>query len=667
MQRAGSFLGLLVLASILGCNPGGTTVRRDGGSADGGGGDGGGLADADGDTIRDEDEGRRDERDTDGDGTPDYLDTDSDGDGITDSIEAGDDRVDTPPRDSDGDGTPDYLDDDSDDNGILDRDELAGDIDGDRIDNFADLDDDNDTLRDVQELDGMPAAPRDTDGDGVPDFQDPDSDGDFIFDGHERDADTDGDGTPDIRDTDSDGDGWTDAEEAGDTDLATLPVDTDMDLIPDFRDPDSDNDGLSDADERTAGTSRTSDDSDMDGVSDLIEVGAGTDPLNGADSPRTRGDFVFVVPYEEAPDPSRDTLRFRTSIQFADVYFLFDISGSMGGEISALRTAVGTIIGNLTCATSGVACMRDSECAAGEVCSPFSGTCIEDPGTSSCVASPWTGAGFYESTLENRLSLQADPVATSTEMAGWATYGGTERLHFALEATARGSAAGFTANGCSGPSPGFIGCPSFRSEAVRILVAFTDENSDGGTLAGATSALIENDITLIGVWSGAAGASARGNLRDAVIQSDSVDRAGAPLFYEGADASVVPLVTNAINEVVEGVPLRVTIDATDEPGDAGDALQFIEQLVTNTTSAGCSDVPTSDEDMNGVLETFPAVTPGTPVCWDVVPRMNTFVMPTAVPQVFEARLTVFGDGSPLDSRRVFFLVPPRIELPGGPS
>lgn len=42
--------------------------------------------------------------------------------------------------------------------------------------------------------------------------------------------------------------------------------------------------------------------------------------------------------------------------------------------------------------------------------------------------------------------------------------------------------------------------------------------------------------------------------------------------------------------------------------------------------------------------------------------MNTTVMPTADPQVFRARLTVRGDGSPLDDRIVYFLVPPRIRI-----
>jgi hypothetical protein len=43
-------------------------------------------------------------------------------------------------------------------------------------------------------------------------------------------------------------------------------------------------------------------------------------------------------------------------------------------------------------------------------------------------------------------------------------------------------------------------------------------------------------------------------------------------------------------------------------------------------------------------------------------------MPTSQPQLFKAKLTVSGDGSPLDSRQVFFLVPPKeAEVPQGPS
>ncbi|HKP60830.1 MAG TPA: hypothetical protein VJV78_29075 [Polyangiales bacterium] len=65
--------------------------------------------DSDCDTICDATEGAEN-RDTDRDGTPDYLDLDSDGDGISDSEEAGDDDLRTDPIDRNEDGKPDYLD-----------------------------------------------------------------------------------------------------------------------------------------------------------------------------------------------------------------------------------------------------------------------------------------------------------------------------------------------------------------------------------------------------------------------------------------------------------------------------------------------------------------------------------------------------------------------------
>lgn len=671
LVRPPSVLPLLVMAaSLVACDPGGPP--RDGGNGDGGQP----TEDSDGDNISDVDEGRDRAVDTDGDGTPDYLDIDSDGDGIPDSVEAGDDNTRTPPRDADGDGVPDFRDLDSDGNGIPDARETEGDLDGDGTPDFADLDDDNDLIGDVQELRGMVDPPEDFDGDGLPDYQDRDSDNDTIMDGHERDADTDMDGLLDLHDLDTDGDGIPDATEAGDADIDTLPVDTDMDTVPDFRDVDSDNDGLSDHDEFTIYmTSPTDADTDGDGVSDLIEVAGGTDPRDMTDSPRTRGDFVFTVAYMLPPDPPDDTLHFRTNIQFADVYFLFDISGSMGGEISALRDAVTTIANGLQCMDTGTPCMRDGECTAGiEICSPFTNTCIEDPGTSSCILSPYTGAAYYENqywhtggSTGSGIRLQSDPAMTASAMAPWRVFGGTEQLYQAVRGVAEGMGAPGTV-GCETPSPGFTGCPAFRNEAVKILVAFTDEDSDGGeTSAVAGAALAAAGITMIGVWSGSTGSAARDELVAVVRDSGSLDRTGAPLVFNGADAAVVPAVSAAINEIVEGVPLRVTIDAVDMPGDAGDSLQFIDRLQTNTTDTGCSAVATEDTDADGFDDAFPAVTPGTPVCWDVIPLQNDTVMPDIVPLVFEAQLTVYGDGSPLDSRRVFFLIPPRIEGPGGPD
>ena len=50
---------------------------------------------------------------------------------------------------------------------------------------------------------------------------------------------------------------------------------------------------------------------------------------------------------------------------------------------------------------------------------------------------------------------------------------------------------------------------------------------------------------------------------------------------------------------------------------------------------------------------------GTPVCFDIYPKQNDTVMPTAAPQPFRAAVDVIGDGiTVLDTRTVYFLVPP---------
>ncbi|MEQ8719872.1 MAG: hypothetical protein RID81_01275 [Sandaracinaceae bacterium] len=644
----------LVLLGLPACETGGDPHDAGGGDADVVSGD------FDQDTISDADELRADRLDTDGDGVEDWQDPDSDGDGLLDIFEAGDARLDTPPIDSDLDGAPDYRDTDSDNNGYSDGVEGIGDFDLDGIPDYRDLDDDNDLARDREELAGVLDPPIDTDGDGRPNYRDPDSDNDLIMDGDEFGGDTDGDGLFDQEDLDSDGDGWTDEQEAGDTDVFSPPIDSDGDDIPDFRDLDSDNDGLSDAGELALGSDPRLADSDGDGVTDLIELAAGTDPNDPTVSPRTRGDFVFVVDYEEPATPSRDTLEFRTSIQFADIYFMFDASGSMSSSIDALRGAVGSVMADLTCTDFGTTCRTDSECAVGQVCS-LSGNCIEDPSMSNCLASPWTGAAYYETEYRNLLSLQPDPGMTSAALS-FSTFGGTEQFHRAVWGVANPMAAPGAEEMCASPMMGRVGCPAFREEAVKILVAFTDEDSDGSeTAMQAADALDAAGITFIGVWAGSAGSSSRQDLVDIATLTNSVDRTGAPLVFDGTGAGVVPVVTSAINEIVEGVPLRVTIEASDEAGDAGDALQFIDYLEVNTSGGACSAVsPVQDTDGDGRPDAFPSLLPGTPVCWDVVPRDNTTVMPTPEPQVFRARLTVSGDGSPLDARTVYFLVPPEI-------
>jgi hypothetical protein len=348
--------GPLVLLLLAGCTGGGKGAGDDATLVS--------YKDSDGDTIIDLDEGFVDPNggstdsgepteslDTDGDGTPDYLDTDSDNDGISDADEAGDDDPLTLPWDTDGDGIKDFRDLDSDGNCIADADEDTDDKDGDGFLPWVDLDDDGDGIKDTIEI-GDACAMIDSDGDGKADFVDRDSDGDGVGDQYEAGTssyedeprDTDHDGTPDYLDQDSDGDGFTDTDESGGGGPGTAPRDTDGDGIYDFADTDADGDGITDATEESEGLDPYDADTDGDGYTDGAEETAGTDPLDS--SSVIEGLYVTV--------PERTTVEqdfeFTLSIQRGDIAFLLDTTCSMTATLSGVSGEFGRIVTALSSA-----------------------------------------------------------------------------------------------------------------------------------------------------------------------------------------------------------------------------------------------------------------------------------------------------------------------------
>lgn len=388
MRSAGVWTTLLVCWSIAGCGSGSSADATGTGPTDAGAdvvaeaapdvveasndgeAEAGSLCkpDTDGDGIPDDVEGSG-ERDTDDDGTPDHEDTDSDDDGIPDAVEGDVENAGCrTPQDSDGDGKPDYVDTDSDDNGLPDEQEVnpdgspydpqvgPADTDGDKYPDYADPDNDGDGLLDETELVGGEAV--DTDGDDVPDLDDEDSDDDGIADGYEGAIDFDGDGAPNFRDDDADDDGIPDACEAGvGHTIEDVPADTDMDGRYDFIDFDSDGDGLLDEAEDVDGdcevdfldgeTDRLYADSDGDEVSDLIETVLGSDPQDHFSTPESNGQFYFVLPYEQPAQPEKRVLPIDLGLQRADVGVFIDTTGTMGEEINALKSGIGSVIASI--------------------------------------------------------------------------------------------------------------------------------------------------------------------------------------------------------------------------------------------------------------------------------------------------------------------------------
>ena len=173
-----------------------------------------------------------------------------------------------------------------------------------------------------------------------------DADEDGIPNGVEGCSDRDADGIPNYLDADSDADGIPDSEEAGDD--PANPRNSDKDDSPDYLDRDSDNDGLSDKKEKELGTDPLLKDTDGDGSDDLAEIvyneshPGGADPLD-PDSSIPAGIFYVVLPYR-SQEPVNRELMFSTKIEAIDVVIILDASGSMSDEIRNLKSEIKTNI-----------------------------------------------------------------------------------------------------------------------------------------------------------------------------------------------------------------------------------------------------------------------------------------------------------------------------------
>jgi hypothetical protein len=477
--------------------------------------------------------------------------------------------------------------------------------------------------------------------------------------------DTDGDGIMNYVDEDSDGDGISDADEAGDADLATPPADCGDDFLPDFRDTDSDNDGVADAEELSRGTGICDPDSDDDGVTDLVEIVYGSDPLNPGDSPRERGDFVFIVPYMENPDPDVDTLVFSTNIQHADVFFMVDTTGSMGGELDNLQSSLTSIV------LPGIA---------GVIPDTWYGV----GGFDDYPVSPYGSAAsgdrvFY---LEQRTTASLSAAQNAVNRLS-IHYGADnpESNAVALWAIATGGGLGSYLAPQTSCGAGEFGYPCFRSGSVPIVIMISDamfHNGPSGYNYTATlgapawattvAALVAANIKVIGVhsdtWSNDA------DYRAVATATGAVDSGSNPLVYNipGSGTGLGTQLVNAVRDLANHVPIEVSTSLEDVPTDAVDARIFVDRVEPNTVG-GVSD-PTDPTkicvgglavaDRNG--DTFPdvftSVLPGTTVCFDIYPEMNTTVPADVVPQIFECLVHVVGDGiTILDTRSIFFLVP----------
>jgi hypothetical protein len=495
-----------------------------------------------------------------------------------------------------------------------------------------------------------------------------DTDGDTIWDeweGRSAGRDTDGDTTPDYLDTDSDDDTVPDADEAGDDDPETSVRDCDADGAADYVDTDSDDDGLLDGAEHDRGTSPCDADSDDDGVYDVVEVAYGSDPLDTADSPRTRGDFVFIVAFEEPPEPEWDTLVFTTDLQFADVYFVLEKSATMENVnvnlASGLReTVVPGIVAAIPHAQLGVAGFAD---------------CPSNRAYADAVRNYQDVTADVDAVQSAIDTIVAEPPA-----------GPDEPFTSTLWVIATGDTAPFAdyapeyfephPRRCADASA--IGWPCFRPGAVPILVQTGNEGWEADALctphkttAEAVAAMNAIGARYIGI---SAGALLRAAMEEVATGTGSVDVDGNPLVFviNPLGTGVGEQVVEAVETLATQVPIDISaeaVDRVDGPGDTVDATVFIQRIVPSE-AGGVADprdptrvcvggLETTDADADTWADAFVDVLPGVVVCFDIFAASNVTVPPAREPQLFTADVNVLGDRvTILDTRLVYFIVPP---------
>lgn len=616
--------------------------------------------DLDEDSISDELEGKADERDTDGDGLPDYRDLDSDYDGILDSVEAG--GVDaSAPRDTDGDGKPDYVDTDSDGDGISDADEL-----------------------------GVTFEVVDTDSDGTPDYLDTDSDGDKIVDASEGTLDSDADGVWNFRSLDSDHDGLEDACEAGDADETTPPRDTDADGVPDYADPDSDNDGVRDGDEDAnhdckvdpGEGSPTDADSDADGFTDLVEKIAGSDPSDAASKiPST--DFYFVLPYKK--NRGTGDLDFATSVRQADIFFSIDNTGSMEGETDNLKTnlvssivpGIGAVIEN---AAFGLGRFRDFPV------DPY-GTASDRP---------------YE--LRQAITNDTATIATAIEALP-APGGGLDTPESGFEglyqwATGVGIPA-FGLDAFQSNAPDGIGGAGFRRDSLPIIVHVTDSISHVpadyagfGTsthgrdeVAAAYKAIGARVVGINSLENAGTAFEPRAQLEDIAVETrahiapdangdcptgiggsahpavqvNGVARCPAVFDVQTDGTGLSSLVVDAIRELAQTGEIDVSTRSIGKlEGERGEVLPAGTTTANFIKSITPVPPPPAGATIDG--DVFRHVQPGSKVTFRL-DAYNDFVPEISTEQLFLIDVQVLGDAvTLLDTRHVYVVVPKIIEV-----
>jgi len=397
-------------------------------------------------------------------------------------------------------------------------------------------------------------------------------------------------------------------------------------------------------------------------------------------------DFFFLEPYNGAPSPSKDILKFGTNIKQVDVAVVMDTTGSMGGSITNLKTNLSsTMFPGLVKAIPSVGLSVS----------------YHDDYPTGFYGSPSCGSGLPGDLPIGVIQIITTTLKTAQDAANkLETHCGADGPESQIPAMFHiltgkqidwpgGSVAKHT------PKSGTFGGVDFRPGSLPVVTLITDINWHDDysfphpTMADLKKAFNDNNAKFVDVTAGSE--SQADELSDATKSNIATSAFGtacakgqcctglsgaarAPTgpsgtcrlnFLHSGGTGVSDQIVKAIQAISVGSFFDVTARASNDPANADgvDATQFIKALRAMSegdATNGCPSATTADTDGDGIDDTFKAVKVGTPVCFEVLPKMNTTVKPKDSAQFFNAFIDVLGmPGSvKLDRRDVLFLVPP---------
>jgi hypothetical protein len=310
------------------------------------------------------------------------------------------------------------------------------------------------------------------------------------------------------------------------------------------------------------------------------------------------------------------------------------------------------------------------------------------------IPNVWFGVGRFEdcnSCSHNMAMLQEvtfDIPAVEAALTGWSICGGREPYTQYLYALATGDVAPFLGWGNVTPTtwtctpPGDIGWGCFRNSSLPIVVQFGDEDFDEAMTScspgydhdQAITALNSISAKFIGVNSGTTTYGSEADFRIIAEGTGSVDTSGNPLVFtiSSSGTGLGAQVVDAIEILANQVPIEVTTDMRDDLSDLVDTVSEFVDYIEPSVAGGWPDpsdpsiicvsgleVADNYDPLDGRPDSFTAVLPGTPVCFDIYVKQNWSVPCTDDPLTYLCEIDVIGDGlTVLDTRDVYFLVPP---------